>query len=286
MSNTSAQNPEDSNGSEGEFREGPAAEVPVSLSQAILGPLDAIFKSQVHAARSFLNFVQQLGYPHVPESSKDETASARPPDEASANAGGDENGGGNDDGNNGAEDGSGEGEHDGTEASRKSAYTIDFLNEVVVDGERQLQKISVPALALVPVAPLAVENAKYAFDLYVRHIKRHKQMRQNSGLSEEERKNRPWMLVDEPISVRGHFAPPEQGGEAETARQSRVQVEIEVGRVPHPAALDKLLTTLGQISSMEHLPPDAGPAPAPGEDDRGEREPGDSEDDRSESDTS
>src|SRR5260221_13013910 len=47
-----------------EFQPGEADESVVSLSQMILAPLDAIFKAQVHAARSFLNFVLQLSYPH------------------------------------------------------------------------------------------------------------------------------------------------------------------------------------------------------------------------------
>lgn len=42
---------------------GPAEINPVSLSQALLAPLDAIFKAQIHAARSFINFLLQLGYP-------------------------------------------------------------------------------------------------------------------------------------------------------------------------------------------------------------------------------
>jgi hypothetical protein len=50
---------------DGTFRAGPAAKSIVSLSQVLLAPVDAIFKAQVHAARSFLNLVLQLGYPHL-----------------------------------------------------------------------------------------------------------------------------------------------------------------------------------------------------------------------------
>ena len=42
----------------------PASLSEISLSQAILAPLDALFKAQVHAARSFLNLLLQIGYPH------------------------------------------------------------------------------------------------------------------------------------------------------------------------------------------------------------------------------
>src|SRR3569833_22533 len=47
-----------------DFEEGPAAQAMVSLSQALLAPLDSIFKAQIHAARSFLNLLLQLGYGH------------------------------------------------------------------------------------------------------------------------------------------------------------------------------------------------------------------------------
>src|SRR3569832_2523667 len=49
-----------------DFEEGPAAQAMVSLSQALLAPLDSIFKAQIHAARSFLNLLLQLGYGHRP----------------------------------------------------------------------------------------------------------------------------------------------------------------------------------------------------------------------------
>ena len=40
----------------------PAAATEISLAQAILGTLDAVYTAQVHGARSFLNFLLQLGY--------------------------------------------------------------------------------------------------------------------------------------------------------------------------------------------------------------------------------
>jgi hypothetical protein len=234
-------------GDEGKFKEGPASTAQVSLSQAILGPLDAIFKAQVHAARSFLNLVQQLGYPHVEGDDGNESTPSTTPDNNAGGAGGTTGGGG------------------APPDPGKSAYTVDFLNEVEIDGKRQLQKISVPALALVPIAPLAVESSTYTFDLHVRYVGRHKQLRKSTNVSEESRKNRPWMLVDEPISVRGNFAPSEENGGGETSRQSRVKVEINVGRVPQPAALDKLLTSLSQITTVENLPPEGGSPSSPAE---------------------
>ena len=36
----------------------------LSLEQALLAPLNSILKAQLHSARSFLNLLLQLGYPH------------------------------------------------------------------------------------------------------------------------------------------------------------------------------------------------------------------------------
>src|SRR5690606_12458636 len=36
----------------------------VTLSEAFLAPLESIFKAQVHAARSFLSFILQMGFRH------------------------------------------------------------------------------------------------------------------------------------------------------------------------------------------------------------------------------
>lgn len=233
-----------SDGSQSGGQYGSASSVRISLSQAILAPLDAIFKSQVHAARSFLNFLQQLGYPHRSEGGS-------PPGAAGQNDGG--NGGGT--GNSGGTEGAG--------ADRpETSYTIDFLNEVTLEGgKREVQKISIPALALVPVAPLAVEKARYTFDLEIVEVQRHRQLRlseaQDKGMSDEDRQKRPWNLVDEPLSLRGSFTPKEDGGASGTDRRSRIHVEIDVGRIPKPAALDKLLTSLGQMSGLDPNPPEA-----------------------------
>lgn len=48
------------------FSPRPASDALISLSQAILAPLDALAKAQVHAARSFLNFLLQIGFPKAP----------------------------------------------------------------------------------------------------------------------------------------------------------------------------------------------------------------------------
>ncbi len=198
----------------GNFEEGPAATSPVSLSQALLAPLDAIFKAQIHAARSFLNLVLQIGYPHNPVV--------------------DSNGNRSPDGG--------------------SPYNQDFYYDVEVNGEIQRRKVSVPTLALVPVAPLAVESADFKLAIRVSNIQRHNQIQKSEGeaVKEEEdtgygHSKRPWFLVSDPISIRGTIGPSGEGKE-ETGKESTIQIEVKVGKVPMPAGLDKLLTFLTQSS--------------------------------------
>src|SRR3954463_3483482 len=68
-----------------EFEKGPASETILSMSQALLAPLDAILKAQVHAARSFLNFLMQIGYPHQPTAGR--AGGPAPPPQAAAGPG-------------------------------------------------------------------------------------------------------------------------------------------------------------------------------------------------------
>jgi hypothetical protein len=188
---------------------------PVSLSQALLAPLDAIFKAQVHAARSFLNLLLQIGYPHQPLNEAGEPV--RPP------------------------------EGDGA-----TPYELRFDYDVATDGGVVRQRVTMPALALVPVAPLAVESASFRFALRVRKISSHGQMQASEadavkkdagGFNESKR---PWYLVEDPISVEGTFAPPAQGEGVGASQETFIQVDVKVGRVPAPAGLERLLTSLGQ----------------------------------------
>src|SRR5690606_20889609 len=39
---------------------------PISLSSALLAPVNSIFETQIHAARAFLNFILQMGFRHKP----------------------------------------------------------------------------------------------------------------------------------------------------------------------------------------------------------------------------
>ena len=203
----------DQNMQNGQSTEQPAVITTISLSQALLAPLDAIFKAQIHAARSFLNMLLQIGYPHGPV---DEKGFAR------------------------LEDG--------------KAYNQEFYFEVQVENEKKLHKVSIPALALVPMAPLAVKEATFKLSMRMDYVTNHEQMQasERDTLAKEGGgyggTNRPWFLVSEPVSIRGNIAPSGREDKDAASESSVIEVEIKVEKTPMPAGLDKLLTFLTQTA--------------------------------------
>ena len=126
------------------FEPGEASATTLSLAQILLAPLDALFKAQVHAARSFLSFVLQLSYPHredLADPARAQATLAAP---------------------------------DGPD----TVFTVNFVQEVKVpatqpnqEPERRLQRVAVPALALVPLRPLSIEEATFDLAMEVTWIR-------------------------------------------------------------------------------------------------------------------
>jgi hypothetical protein len=209
----------------------PAANRPVSLSQALLAPLDAIFKAQLHAARSFLNLLLQIGYPHQPVDKDGEPIEGAP--------------------------------------ENKTPYELAFQYDVTVDGKVEHHQVKIPALALVPIAPIAVDTASFRFALRVQQIAPHKQIQASeaAAVTKESvagfsRDKRPWYLVEDPVSILGTFAPapaPADAPQAADASQAVIQIEVNLGRIPTPAGLARLLTSLGQNAKTG--PPSGGEPP-------------------------
>jgi len=196
----------------------------ISLEQALLAPLDAIFKAQLHSARSFLNMLLQLGYPH------DEKMEGKP-------------------------------------------WPLQFRQDVEIDGEVHEQTISVPALSLVPIAPLAVSNAEFQLELAVREITSHTQMQAAEARQKkvDRSKPRPWFLVDKPINIQGMIAPPDhekEGDAGKRQRESAIKIAIKVNSIPMPRGLDKLLTSLTETAQVQTVlkSPGNGSAPAGSQD--------------------
>lgn len=190
-----------------------AAITEISLSQALLAPLDAIFKAQIHSARSFLNLILQLGYQHKPTTA----------------------------------DGAGTDKTDGP-------FKLEFIHETTVDGRRRRQKISIPALAAVPISPLTVESAEFNFSMrlsnqYYKH--RQVQESRNEHTEDINRNKRPWFLVDQPISLRGNIASPEV---AKAGNTSAINISVKVGPAKIPSGLNKFITSLGEFAEIQELP--------------------------------
>jgi len=220
------------------FEPGEAADTVVSLSQILLAPLDALFKAQVHAGRSFLNFLLQLSYEHKKPPEDSQPLEQNPP------------------------------------TAPDRIFSIDFVQEVAGPGgtdpaNRLLQKVSVPALALVPLRPLAIQEAEVDLAMEVTYVGKHRQLRKTpkdptgmppaggtAAAAQAESDRTPWYLVHEPISLRGYVGNAQQPADTGQGSDKRmIQIKVKVGAVAMPSGLDKLLTTLTQSALVENLPP-------------------------------
>jgi hypothetical protein len=202
-----------------EFEPGPASKAMISLSQAILAPLDALAKAQVHAARSFLNFLLQMGYPHQVYRGKKQA------------------------------------DGDGISYSMKFRVEQDAED----GKGKKIVDLSIPALALVPTQPLGIESAEYNLQFVIHEIDYHRQiqaseeeqLKKEGRAGEDGRKHepRPWYLVSDPISVRGTLSDP--GGDGKARQQASIQVNVKVSRSPTPAGLAKILSAMTQAAGLK-----------------------------------
>jgi hypothetical protein len=211
---------------DGTFQEGPASKAIVSLSQVLLAPLDAIFKAQIHAARSFLNLVLQIGYPHL---KVDKDGKQLPMDQQEQDA--------------------------------DKLFMQEFKIKSVINEKEDIATIRIPSLAMVPIAPLSIQEAEFELDFSIGYIYRNNQMYKEKTDQTDKGKNfntqaRPWFLVREPISLRGVVAPSvsdkmKQSGESSS--DTKISIKIKVTRQDMPSGLEKLITTLNQSSSVSSV---------------------------------
>lgn len=213
MSDSDGSNNDNNNDNDPRDEQEPS-ETSLTLEQAMLAPLDSILKAQLHSARSFLNLLLQLGYPHQSQGS------------------------------------------DGT------PYRLEFDFEQ--DGE--LQRVSVPALSLVPISPLAVDSARVQLEMSAKRVVRQSQIRdsetekvksdKNAGKTAYDRYNRPWFLVDKPVNIEGDIVAPQEGEAAKHSEsRSAIKIDINVKSIPLPSGLDKLLSSLSNMSTASTVSP-------------------------------
>ncbi len=233
----------------------------LTLSAAILAPLNAIFEAQIHAARAFLNFILQMGFKH--RFSPDELLHKIKEIKIQL-----------------------QNEEDDKQAKRfqqrideyQELYDYLILKEEIGAGQKLSKqdeeklaklhdkllkkdngeiytqefnytdennirkKIVIPNLALIPVKPLAIKDASYNFKMSLnRSYKNYRQMQQGSAGDEP----RPWYLL-QPKSLSGEIIP-----ESDAANQTCIQVEVNVGEVELPQGLNNLLISLTQSAEVK-----------------------------------
>lgn len=193
----------------------------VSLSAAILAPLTALVKAQVHNSRAFLSYLLQLGYSHVKMDEHNEPIVDDP--------------------------------------AQLTPFTLPFVNKVQVDSHEVLQQVTIPALALVPSVPLGVESAEFEYDFLAESYAPHAQLQPKRGQDAgEDSTKRPWYLVEDPVSLRGNGGDKAGAGTTDKAwsrNRSSIHIKIKVGQMAVPSGLDKLLSTLTQAATVHNLPP-------------------------------
>ncbi len=187
----------------------PASSEQISLSQAILAPLDAVFKAQIHAARSYINMLWQMAYPHVPVDADGKLIEPNSED-------------------------------------LKKPYSFPLNFNIASGDETRAVTMEIPTIAMIPVTPLGIEEATIKFSMAITGVADHTQLQASEiekhknddgdGFNES---NRPWYLVKNPQSLRGDIV-------ASGSNRSSVEVNIKLTKSPIPAALEKSLTVLTQ----------------------------------------
>lgn len=223
----------------------PASNTNLTLSAAILAPLNAIFEAQVHAARSFLSFILQMGFRHKYSESEKEELRKNPEENKSILS-----------------------EIDEEEKDREIIRTLkakqnsgekltanelrqlkslankwDELRSLdfnYIDDAAYEHQISIPNLALIPVKPLAIDDASFKFEMAVNHSQDFNTIRKNVKVETQ----RPWFLV-QPKQLTGNIISKEQA-----SKQASISIEINIKSTEMPAGLGKLLASMNESSRI------------------------------------
>ncbi|WP_420591857.1 DUF2589 domain-containing protein [Bacterioplanoides sp.] len=212
----------------------------ITLSQAILAPVQSLLQAQTHAARSFLNLLLQTGFDHKGVENSGDQANGENADPAkAAKQDKDENG----------------------------VYRLAFeQTRVNAQGEEETVTVSIPTIAAVPMHPLAIEEAEIEFsmrlgeqevgdsdvkDAYVRAKsfsnagQKAKQTQRDGTPDKYDQSERPWFLVDQPVDLQGKISA-RQG----SSDLPEVSVKMKVSQVETPEALRRFISNLNDLSTV------------------------------------
>ena len=224
----------------------------LNLSEALLAPLNAIFEAQVHAARSFLSFILQMGFRHHytevdiktlesdPEGNKEILANIREENKAKERI-------------NALRQLKSEGkitENELNEFKRlvnayDDIHSQDFTH---IDEQGNENMVTIPNLALIPVKPLAIDTASFKFEMSVnQEYQNYNTMKKSANADYE----RPWFLI-QPKRLTGSIVAKDS-----SASQAAISIEINIKSTEMPYGLNKLLTMMTESSRIlpyEHKP--------------------------------
>lgn len=227
-----------------------AEDTKLSLSAALLTPLNSLFEAQIHSARSFVSFILQMGFPHQASTREDleelrkkeektrqeerriqeleqrfqleeemEDLRARPDEELT-----DE-------------------DRQRRKALAERLKTLKRKDGFIyhqeftyVDSQGDPHTVMVPNLALIPIKPLAITNADFELFMQVTDVEDFNTIRQTSGAAQD----RPWFLI-KPKRFVGKIAPGEKYNTT-----SAIKINVKIAETPMPQGLQSLLISLTQ----------------------------------------
>lgn len=223
----------------------------ITLSSALLAPINSLFEAQVQSARSFLSFILQLGFKervterdiieeeerleaegHLDDAAREKIQTLRNLIEYNKLRN--------------KKDRSAQ-EEKNLKKLDASLEDLDMKDDVYMlrfqyeDGEGYEHTIKIPALALVPVQPLAIESA--TFDFYM-NVESSFEKYETKQKSRTVRKS-PWEFI-EPKRIKGNI-----GNKDNEKRTAGINIQVKLASAPVPAGLNNLLTSLTQSSRIE-----------------------------------
>jgi len=218
----------------------------LNLSEALLAPLNAIFEAQVHAARSFLSFVLQMGFRHKFSESEINKLKSDPEKNREILDNIERESSDRLEINRLRIRQKGEGLSDEEFSNLKSlvnqwddTYSQNFG---YVDDQGNEHTMSVPNLALIPVKPLTIDTANFKFEMHLNSS--YENYETVRGTADTDAEFRPWMLI-KPKRLIGTISP--RTGEN---NGSSISIEINVKSTEMPYGLSKLLTTMTESSRI------------------------------------
>jgi len=224
----------------------PASNTDLTLSAALLAPLNTIFEAQVHAARSFLSFILQMGFRHKYSESEIEGLKKDATEESSRIVELYEKEIEDEKTINELKNKKSRGEKLSEEEIRTLKELLHKWDEFrsldfeYVDDVGNLHEISIPHLAVIPVKPLAIDTASFKFEMGISKSSDFNTIRSSTGVPSD----RPWYLI-KPKQLSGNIISKEQSN-----KQAAISIEISIKSTELPAGLGKLLSTMNESSHI------------------------------------